>query len=64
MQNSDIKRFPRFAIIASYENMAIDFQEGNCNLLENNTEEHTIQISVEKYFTLLRGTKARGMTML
>ena len=30
--------------------MAIDFQEGNCNLLENNTEENTIQNSKEKIF--------------
>ena len=30
--------------------MAIDFQEGNCNLLENNTEENTIQSSEEKIF--------------
>ena len=44
------KSFPRFAIITREENMAIDFQEGNCNLLENNTRA---QISMEKYFTLL-----------
>ena len=30
--------------------MAIDFQEGNCNLLENNAKEHTKQISMEKIF--------------